>query len=162
MSIVPEEELKSFGSLNLAPMVDFLFLVVAVFATLAVTKAALYDSEIELVKVLPTSERSSVIGQNDYYIINLSVNENGEYKWITEFNEYLIEGVAGVENELKKQLELGLLPKEKERTKVLLHIDREAKWEPISQIIFSVRQAGFEIHPVYDFEEDSEAVASTI
>ena len=47
MSIIPDEELKGFGGLNLAPMVDFLFLVVAVFATLAVTKAALYDSEVQ-------------------------------------------------------------------------------------------------------------------
>jgi biopolymer transport protein ExbD len=154
MSIIPEEELKGFGGLNLAPMVDFLFLVVAVFATLAVTKAALFDSEIELVKVLPASDHSPFIGQNDYYIINLSVNEEGEYKWITEFNEYLIDGVQGIESELKKQQELGLLPKEKDRTKVLLHIDREARWEPISQIIFTVKQAGFEIHPVYDYEED--------
>lgn len=153
MSIIPDEEIKGFGSLNLAPMVDFLFLVVAVFATLAVTKAALYDSEVELVKVLPASEHSPFIGQNDYYIINLSVNADGDYKWITEFNEYLIDGVKGVECELKKQQELGLLPKEKEKTKVLLHIDKEAKWEPIAQMIFSVKQAGFEIHPVYDFEE---------
>jgi biopolymer transport protein ExbD len=157
MSIIPDEELKGFGSLNLAPMVDFLFLVVAVFATLAVTKAALYDSEIDLVKILPASEHSPFIGQNDYYIINLSINEEGEYKWITEFNEYLIDGVKGIERELKKQQELGLLPKETDKTKVLLHIDKDAKWEPISQIIFAVRQAGFEIHPVYDFEEQLEA-----
>lgn len=154
MSIVPEEELKSFGSLNLAPMVDFLFLVVAVFATLAVTKAALYDSEVELVKVQPASEHSPFIGQNDYYIVNLSVNERGGYKWITEFNEYLIDGVKALQKELRKQQELGLLPKEAGKTKVLLHIDRAAQWEPISQIIFAVKQAGFEIHPVYDFEED--------
>jgi biopolymer transport protein ExbD len=153
MSIIPEEELKSFGSLNLAPMVDFLFLVVAVFATLAVTKAALYDSEVKLVKVQPATDHSPFIGKNDYYIVNLSVNEQGQYKWITEFNEYLIEGVKGIQSELKKQQDLGLLPKEKEKTKVLLHIDRNAKWEPISQIIFCVRQAGFEIHPVYDYEE---------
>ena len=154
MSIIPEEELKNFSGLNLAPMVDFLFLVVAVFATLAVTKAALYDSEIKLVKVQSTSEDSPILGQNDYYIVNLSVNEKGQYKWITEFNEYLIDGTQGIQLELKKQQDLGLLPKEKEKTKVLLHIDKNAKWEPISQIIFSIKQIGFDIHPVYDFEED--------
>ena len=136
-------------------MVDFLFLVVAVFATLAVTKAALFDSEVQLVKVQPASEHSPFIGQNDYYIINLSVNEKGEYKWITEFNEYLIEGVKGIQNELAKQQNLGLLPKDTEKTKVLLHIDKNAKWEPISQLIFGVRQSGFEIHPVYDFDEET-------
>jgi biopolymer transport protein ExbD len=158
MSIIPEEELKGHGSLNLAPMVDFLFLVVAVFATLAVTKAALYDSEVQLVKVQPATEHSPFLGQNDYYIINLSVNEEGQYKWITEFNEYLIDGVKGIQNELKKQQDLGLLPKEKGRTKVLLHVDQNAKWEPISQLIFSVRQAGFEIHPVYDYDEETGSI----
>jgi|HubBroStandDraft_4_1064222.scaffolds.fasta_scaffold152160_1 biopolymer transport protein ExbD len=153
MSIIPDEELKSFSSLNLAPMVDFLFLIVAVFATLAVTKAALYDSEIELVTVLPTTERPTFTGQNDQHIIHLGVNADGKYKWITEFNEYVIHGVKDVERELIKQLELGLLPKDKTKTKVLLHIDKDAKWEPISQMIFSVRQTGFEIHPVYGFEE---------
>ncbi len=158
MSIIPEEELKSFGSLNLAPMVDFLFLVVAVFATLAVTKAALFDSEIELVKVQPASDQSPLIGHNDYYIINLSVSESGQYKWITEFNEYLIDGVKGIQNELKKQQDLGLLPKEKEKSKILLHIDKNAKWEPIAQVIFSVRQSGFDIHPVYDYDEEQMAL----
>lgn len=154
MSIIPEEELKSYGSLNLAPMVDFLFLVVAVFATLAVTRAALFDNDIQLVKVQPANEQSSSLGHNDSYIVNLSVDEKGQYKWITEFNEYLIENVAGIQKELHKQQELGLLPKESHKTKVLLHIDKSAQWEPIVQAIFAVRQSGFEIHPVYELDED--------
>lgn len=153
--MIPEDELKRFGGLNLAPMVDFLFLVVAVFATLAVTKAALYDNQIQLVKVQPAADNSPFVGHNDYYIINLSVNAEGEYKWITEFNEYLIDGVKGIQGELKKQQNLGLLPKETDKTKVLLHIDKNAKWEPIARVIFSVRQAGFEIHPVYDYDEET-------
>lgn len=151
--MIPEEELKRYGSLNLAPMVDFLFLIVAVFATLAVTRAALYDGEVKLVKVHPAKENSPFAGHNEYYVINLSVNEQGQYKWITEFNEYLVDGVKGIQSELKKQQNLGLLPREKEKTKVLLHIDKNAKWEPIAQIIFGVRQAGFEIHPVYDQDD---------
>ena len=152
MSIIPEEELKTFGSLNLAPMVDFLFLVLAIFATLAVTKTALYDDQIQLVKVKPAAENSIYSGQNDFYIINLSVSEGGQYKWITEFNEYLVETTEGIQREVKKQQNLGLLPKEKEKTRFLLHIDKEAQWESIAQVIFAVRQMGFEIHPVYDFE----------
>jgi biopolymer transport protein ExbD len=154
MSIIPDEELKSFGSLNLAPMVDFLFLVVAVFATLAVTKAALFDSQVQLVKVKTAAEHSALTGHQDTYIVNLSVNAQGEYKWITEFNEYLMNGVKGIQIELSKQQDLGLLPKEKEKTKVLLHIDKNATWQYISDAIFSVRQAGFVIHPVYDYEDE--------
>src|SRR5271155_3184557 len=91
MSIIPEDKLRAEGGMNLAPMVDFLFLVVAVFATLAVTRAALFDSEVELVKVIPASENADAVATSDLSIINLSVTENGHYKWITEFNEYAME-----------------------------------------------------------------------
>jgi biopolymer transport protein ExbD len=150
MSIIPEEELKSYGSLNLAPMVDFLFLVVAVFATLAVTRTALFDNDIQLVKVQPAQEEMNAINHSDHYTVSLSINEQGQYKWITEFNEYLIESTRGIQKELQRQQELGLLPKDNSKTLVLLHIDKAAQWEPIAQAIFAVRQAGFEIHPVYD------------
>lgn len=153
MDLIPDKELKSFGSLNLAPMVDFLFLVVAVFATLAVTKTALFDRRIELVKIRTSAENAAFSQPSDTYIVNLSVSNLGEYKWITEFNEYLMEGTQGIQRELKKQQQLGLLPQDVLKTKVLLHIDKEALWKDISDAIFAVRQLGFEIHPVYDYEE---------
>ncbi|MBI3236360.1 MAG: hypothetical protein HYZ48_01425, partial [Chlamydiales bacterium] len=71
MNIIPEEEIKNSTGINLAPMVDFLFLVVAVFATLAVTRAALYESDIQLVSVLPQKENAQTKAQNESYIINL-------------------------------------------------------------------------------------------
>ncbi len=49
-SIIPQEELQVRRGLNLAPMVDFLFLILATFAVMAVTRTALYDSDINLVK----------------------------------------------------------------------------------------------------------------
>lgn len=153
MTIIPDEELKGFSQMNLAPMVDFLFLIIAVFATLAITKTAIFDSEIQLVKVESSSEQAAPSGHNDYYIVNLSLNSEGEYKWITEFNEYLMSGVKGIQAELKRQQDLGLLSKETSQTKILFHIDKAAKWQEISDAIFAVRQLGFEIHPVYDYDE---------
>ncbi len=150
MSLIPDEELKRQSSLNLAPMVDFLFLVMAVFATLAITRTALYDTDVNLVKLNSLKQGRSLPAYSDSYIINLSVTDKGEYRWITEFNEYLIEDVKAVKQEIAKQQELGLLPKDKERTKVLLHIDKNATWEPIAQLIFAIRDAGFHIHPVYE------------
>lgn len=150
MSLIPDEELKSPGSMNLAPMVDFLFLIIAVFATLAITRAALFDSEVSLVKLTPENESSTLQPYNPHYIVNLSITEEGTYKWITEGSEFVMESLEAVRGELSKQQELGLLPKEKELTKVLLHIDKKAQWEPIAKAIFSVREAGFEIHPVYE------------
>ena len=149
MSLIPEEELKRYNHLNLAPMIDFLFLIVAVFAVIAVTRASLFDREISLVKV-QTKTDSSI--HQDRYTVHLSINNKGEYKWITEFNEYLISCPLDVQLELKKQQELGLLPKDTLETQVLLHIDKQAMWEPIVQLIFAVKQAGFQIHPVYESE----------
>lgn len=149
MNLIPEEELKRYNHLNLAPMIDFLFLIVAVFAVIAVTRASLFDREISLVKVQTKTDAST---SQDRYTVHLSINNKGEYKWITEFNEYLISCPIDVQLELKKQQELGLLPKDTLKTQVLLHIDKQAMWEPIVQLIFAVKQAGFQIHPVYENE----------
>lgn len=157
MSIIPEEEIKQYGSLNLAPMVDFLFLVVAVFATLAVTRSALFDNDIQLVKIKAQENVVDMTASREQYIINLSIDEEGRYKWITEFNEYWIESVTGIKQELQRQQVLGLLPKEKEKTKVLVHIDKHSQWDPIVQLIFAIREIGFEIHPVYDYDEHSKS-----
>lgn len=153
MSLIPEEELQKQGSLNLAPMVDFLFLVIAVFAVLAVSRAALYDGEVHLVKLTPADKKMATPTHQDTYIVNLSVTEKGQYKWITEANEYLLDSVYAIEPELIKQQELGLLPQEKEKTKILLHIDKKAEWEPVAKAIFAVRGAGFQVHPVYELDD---------
>ena len=153
MSMIPEEELRRHSSLNLAPMVDFLFLVLAVFAALAMTRAALYDSEVSLVKVRVAERQSPHPGQNDFYTVNLSVTDEGKYKWLTEESEFLMDGIPAIQQELISQQDLGLLPKEKNKTKVLLHIDKRAEWAPIADLIFAIRDAGFTIHPVYEPSE---------
>ncbi len=149
MSLIPDEELKKAASLNLAPMVDFLFVIVAVFATLAVTRAVLYDTEVNLVKVnaekkTPTTDQP--------YVLNIGITEEGHYKWITEVSEFLMESTASVQKELQKQQQLGLIPKDPEQTKILLHIDRNARWEPVANAIFALREQGFPVHPVYQPE----------
>jgi biopolymer transport protein ExbD len=153
MSLIPENEFKKGASVNLAPMVDFLFLILAVFATMAITRAALFDTEINLVKLKPEKESLLPPAHPQTYLVNISVTDEGQYKWVTEVNEFLIETPQGIQKELFKQQTLGLLPKEKEQTKVLLHIDKDASWEPIAQAIFSVREAGFQVNPVYEPQE---------
>ncbi len=147
--LIPEEELRSQKNLNLAPMVDFLFLILAVFAVLAVTRTALYDSEVNLVQMESRTPPPSLSESKPGHTVLLSINGQGQYKWVTEFNEFLLEGVEAIQYELRKQTELGLLPAEKERTKVLLHIDKNAQWESIARVIFAVKEAGFQISPVY-------------
>lgn len=152
MSLIPEEELIRSKGVNLAPMVDFLFLILAVFAVLAVTRTALYDSELNLVKMDSSQNSSPSFSDNSFpdCTVLLSINEKGQYKWVTEFNEFIFEGVSAIKQELIKQQQLGLLPEQREKIKVLLHIDRDAKWQKIAEVIFAVKEAGFSISPVYD------------
>lgn len=150
MSLIPEDEFKRFGAINFAPMVDFLFLILAVFATMAITRAALYDSDVDLVRLKVEKEGASSPAFNQNYIVNISVTSDGRYKWITEVNDFLLDSPSAIQKELYRQLDQGLLPKEKESVKVLLHIDKDAHWEPIAQAIFAVREAGFQINPVYE------------
>jgi len=148
-SMIPEEEIQTRKSLNLAPMVDFLFLILAVFAIMAVTRTALYDSEVSLVKMDTQAPPPSMAETEPGYTLLLSVNDKGEYKWVTEFNEFQLEGVDAVRHELLRQEELGLLPQDKEKIKVLLHIDKNANWESIAKVIFAIKETGYQISPVY-------------
>lgn len=153
MELIPHDELKGGQTFNFAPMIDFLFLMLALFATLAVSRAALYDSEVKLVELKPeahaTSQRKKESSQ-----VNLSISAAGNVKWLTDFNEYSMETVKAVQEELTRQHAIGVLPQDKEKTDVLLHIDRSAPWEPIAKLIFAVREVGFNAHPVYEpFEE---------
>lgn len=148
-TMIPEDELTVRRSLNLAPMVDFLFLILAVFAVLAVTRTALYDSEVSLVKMDTKTPPPSMADTQAGYTVLLSINQRGEYKWVTEFNEYLLEGINAVKTELTKQQQEGLLPQDKAKTKVLLHIDKDASWESIATMIFAIKEMGYQISPVY-------------
>lgn len=154
MSIIPEEEIRSQRNVNLAPMVDFLFIILVMFALFAVTRTAIYDSEVDLVKT--TSDKTPLVPDSEAEpssTILLSINQKGQYKWITEFNEFLIEDVNTIIEEIEKQQQLGFLPQEKEKIKVLLHIDENATWHSIAQVIFAVKDAGFPISPVYEPED---------
>ncbi len=147
MSLIPEDELKKAASLNLAPMVDFLFVIVAVFATMSITRAVLYDTQVNLVKV--NSEKKTSISEQPF-IVNIGITEDGKYKWITEVNEFIMGTTGSIQKELQKQQQMGLISKNPEHTKILLHIDRNAKWEPVAKAIFALREQGFPVHPVYE------------
>lgn len=148
--LIPEEEVKRQGSINLAPMVDFLFIVLAIFATVAVTRAHLFDAEVKLVQLDAPLGAGHALGDPSEHMVHLSVNKLGKYRWIRETNEFVLENSIALGRELQKQLEEGQLPKEKERTRVLLHIDRQAPWESVAQLIIAVRREGYAVHPVYE------------
>lgn len=134
-------------------MIDFLFLMLALFATLAVSRAALYDAEVELVELKPEKGAASLRAK-EIQQVNLTITAAGGYKWLTEFQEYPMETVQAIQEELARQYQMGALPQDKSKTEVLLHIDRKAPWDPIAKAIFAIREVGFNARPVYDARDD--------
>ena len=149
MSFIPEEELRPKLGINFAPMIDFLFLMVVFFACLAVSRITTKDLDIDLVRIHDENVANASNADYDYKVVNISINELGEYKWVTEIRDYPMTLAQDIAEELRNQYKKGLLPENKLKTQVLLKIDKSAKWDPILQAIFAVRDAGFEVHPVY-------------
>jgi biopolymer transport protein ExbD len=149
MSFIPEDQLRPKLGLNLAPMIDFVFLMLAFFASLTITKVTIKDSGISLVKVGAVQELAKEKKEEIEKVISISISKEGSYKWITEYHELLIKDADQIGLELARQYDIGALPKEKSKTQVLLQIDSQATWSSISQIIFAVRDQGFEVHPIY-------------
>lgn len=150
MELIPHDELKPSHSFNFAPMIDFLFLMLALFATLAISKAALYDSEINLVQLKPETGKGPLKSKHETQQINLSISAIGQYKWMTEFQEYPMQNIQAVQEEISRQYQIGALPQDKSKTEILLHIDGKAPWEPVARAIFAIRELGFSVHPVYE------------
>lgn len=148
MTFIPEEELKERGGLTLAPMIDFLFLMLAVFASLAVSRMVLRDTEIELVK--SKAEIPASTSHHEFKLVHILVAADGSYKWLTEVRDYTMETAEAIAHELVRQYNQGLLPEDKLKTQVLLKIDREARWEPILNVLLAIKEAGFEIRPVFE------------
>lgn len=149
MELIPHDELKSQSQFNFAPMIDFLFLMLALFATLAVSRAALFDTQLDLVQLKPEPKAASLRAKQVHQI-HLSITKDGEFKWLTDFQEYPMESTKAIQEELARQYKLGALPQEKEKTEVLLHIDKKAPWEMIAKAVFAVREVGFSAKPVYE------------
>ncbi len=154
MSFIPEEELKTKASINFAPMIDFLFLMLMFFASIAVTRIATRDTKIDLVQIQPEKSRSSGKDQSPYKVVHINIAADGSYTWVTDMRDHPMASAAMVAQELQRQQAKGILPEDRSKTHVLLKIDKAAPWEPVMQLLFSVRDAGFDAHPVYLPEKD--------
>lgn len=153
MDLIPHEEIIPRQNFNFAPMIDFLFLMLSFFATLAISRASLHDADIQLVQLKKEAGSELVHSTRHTQEINLSITSAGQYKWITEFQEYPMTNVLAIQKELSRQYQMGILPPEKTKTEILLHIDAKAPWQAIAQVIFGVKELGFSARPVYVPEE---------
>lgn len=150
MELIPHDEIRPGHHFNFAPMIDFLFLMLALFATLAISRAALYNSEISLAELKPEKEKGPLRPKKEIQQLHLSIGRSGSYKWLTEFQEYPMENIGAIQEELSRQYQIGALAKDKAKTEILLHIDKSAPWESIAKAIFGIRELGFDVHPVYE------------
>lgn len=150
MELIPHDELKPANSFNFAPMIDFLFLMLALFATLAISRASIFDADIELATLKPDAKNQNIQAKQDVHQIHVSIAADGHFKWLTEFQEYPMESIQMIQEELARQYQIGALPQDKSKVEVLLHIDKQAPWEPIAKTIFGIREIGFNAHPVYE------------
>jgi biopolymer transport protein ExbD len=150
VELIPHDELRPTNGFNFAPMIDFLFLMLSLFATLAISRSSILDTTVDLVSLKPEKGQGSAPSREEVQKIHLSISEQGVYRWLTEFQEYPMESVQAIQEELARQYQLGILSKNKEETEILLHIDKKAPWEEIMQLIFGVRELGFHAHPVYE------------
>jgi len=148
VSYLPLDEIRGKASVNLAPMIDFLFLMLAFFASLALSRAAVRETEVELVQIAPETEARAPV--EPAKIVELLLTEEGDILWATDLRSYPLGSAAAVAAELEEQIERGLLPADRTQTKLLLKIDAKAQWEPIVELIFAVRDAGFSVRPVYE------------
>jgi biopolymer transport protein ExbD len=61
-----------------------------------------------------------------------------------------MEGIPAILQELSKQKKLGRIPQDPSKTKILLHIDKQTQWDPVAQVVYSLKKSGYLIHPVYE------------
>lgn len=150
MSFLPEEAVKGKGSFAMAPMVDFLFLMLLFFATLAITRDSTQSTSIELVEIKPeTASTTAVTGNTALKVIQIAIDSDGIYKWTFDSHLYDLKTPQELALELQRQYERGYLPQDKAQTQLLLTIDKNARWEAILPAILAIREAGFDVYPVY-------------
>ena len=150
MSFIPADELKPKITLNPAPMIDFLFLMVAFFACLAFSRLAQKSTDIELVTLHQESSQIATNADLEHQIIELHINQEGQYTWVTDIKDYPMENTSLITKELANQYQNGLLPKDKAKTHVLLKIDKATKWQPILEVLYALNEAGYDAHPLYE------------
>ena len=135
----------SMPSFNITPLVDFLFLVLSLFATVAISRSSVCSSGLQLAK---SAESEITLSQDKY--VNISIDSDGRYKWVTDISSYNMPSTEAIKKELLHQYSIRALPIDKTKTTILLHIDRRAPWEAVSNIILCIEKNGFQAQPVYD------------
>jgi biopolymer transport protein ExbD len=144
MSFIPDEALYGKESIPLAPMIDFVFIMLMFFASIAITRTALKDTHIDLVEASQESVLEENHNPDKENVIRISISDNGEYRWSSGSQELIAHSPEELAAMLSQHKPDNTNPQ------VLLKIDKNATWEPILKAIFVIRDAGFTVRPVYE------------
>jgi biopolymer transport protein ExbD len=145
-SFIPDDKINMHLPFNITPMIDFIFIMFSFFAILALSKVSLMQTNLDLVNVKNTNNTNITTAP---YQINVSISQNGKYNWITQSYNYSMDNPEKIQKELLYQYTNGLIPQDKTKTQVLLHVDKNAPWESVAKLIFAVKEIGFEANPIY-------------
>lgn len=149
MSIIPEQQLKSNEKFNLAPMVDFLFLVLALLAVVAISRVSLYEMDVNLAKINSTEGATPSSSIPEKQLVNFSITSNGSYKITADSTELILSSSVDIKKELINLCETGFILKDKNDV-IFMHIDDKAPWNAIVEAIFAIKETGLSPHPVYE------------
>jgi biopolymer transport protein ExbD len=149
MSFLPKEELNTTKGFHLAPMIDFLFLMMVFFVVMAISRTTTRDTDLQLTQIAAEEQTSLQNRTESPTIVTISITATGQYKWLSEQVSRTMTSSAELVQELVSQHSRGGLPVDKGLTKIVLKIDRNTRWEPIVQAIVAIKQEGFKATPVY-------------
>lgn len=126
--------------LNLAPLIDVLFILLVLFATAAISREVAHSQQIELAKVDPTSSEEKSL-QAHALTSMISIDAQGDYFWNAQLRDYPLKNIAQVRAELLQRKKSRFFAEKV--TPVYLRIDAKAPWEPIAQLIEEIEEQGF-------------------
>ena len=146
MSLIPEDALNPRTAFNFAPMVDFLFILIALFALAAASRKALYDSQVMLVHPQAHTTLKKTSPNPSEPSIQCSVSIDGTYKWLNYHSNhpFCFKTIESFKEEIRKYKKEGINPT------MYLHIDKKAPWDPIAQLILAMYEENISVYPIYE------------
>lgn len=148
MSLIPEEHCRTELNLHFAPLVDFLFIIVAVLALLITTQKTLYRAQVNLIQnempmgKVPTDARS--------HALHLGISASGQYQWLDPARTQIFETIHMLKRALFDQINQDNLSSDPCKKPIFLHIDRKAQWSMIGTLLLALHQEGFIVYPIYE------------
>ncbi len=152
MSLIPEKYRQTNLSFHFTPLIDFLFIIVAVFALFITTKKNLYQTQVNLIK-----HDASIKNFKDKKssVLNLGISASGLYQFLDREKPQTLETIQMVKQALFHQIEQGNFPSDPRENHIFLHIDQKAEWSVIGTLLLALHQEGFIVYPIYENKKES-------